>query len=284
MKAFYIKKSSNIWLEEEMLLTLYIYLTHNSEDLNKTSKFLQDFSKRLNFFTGIDRTVDSIAIRISNFKAVDPNYSGTGLPNGGKKVLECWNKYSNNLDYLKELYDKFVKNTFSMIDNQAKEELTFIDKQLKNMGNPDNFKDIDIQEKDAYVESLITVRNGAIQRIFRDNLIMEFNQKCALCGINNRNLLIASHILPYSKCKNKEDMINHNNGLLLCPIHDALFDKKYITFDENGKIVINKEIDKKLYSNFNINDNMYLSKKYLNNERLDFLKKHMKLFEKTARN
>lgn len=45
-----------------------------------------------------------------------------------------------------------------------------------------------------------------------------------LKDITNKDLLIASYILPYSKCKNKNDMINYNSGLLLCPMHDALFD------------------------------------------------------------
>ena len=56
-----------------------------------------------------------------------------------------------------------------------------------------------------------------------------------------------------------------NNGLLLCPTHDALFDKGLITFKENGYIIISKQIEKDQYKLLNID-------KYV---RLDFLSKQL---------
>lgn len=93
----------------------------------------------------------------------------------------------------------FVNKTMSEITTEAQEELEEIANKIIN-----NYSNIDLSEKDAYIESIINVRNNSIQKVFRNNLIMELNQKCALCNINNKNLLIASHILPYSKCSNKK--------------------------------------------------------------------------------
>lgn len=258
------------WTSEEMVLTLYIYLTHNPEELHKYSKFMIDFCNRLNNFTEKKRTTSSIEMRISNYKSVDPNYKKTGLANGGRSVLEYWTKYHSNIKYMSDLYDKFVSGTMKPITNESIEELNEIIKEFK-MEN--------IEDKDSYVESIINLRNGAIQGIFKENLIIEFNQKCAICSVNKRELLIASHILPYSLCEKKEDMINHNNGLLLCPMHDALFDKKLISFDSKGKILINKNLGRYMYTDLNINDTVVLDSNYLNEERKKFLKNHNSKFE-----
>lgn len=258
------------WTDEEMILTLYIYLTHNPEELHKYSTFLVDFCKRLNLYTGNSRTTSSIEMRISNYKSVDPDYHKVGLANGGKSVKEFWDKYHNEMNIMADLYDKFVNSTFQPISEESIKELAEIEKMYTN-DNVDN--------KDSYIETVINIRNGAIQRVFRDNLIIEFNQKCALCNINQKGLLVSSHILPYSKCKFKEDMINHNNGLLLCPNHDALFDKGLISFDSSGNIIISSEIDEMLYSDLNINNNMKLDKKYLNDERIKFLAIHRNIMK-----
>lgn len=278
------KGNRDLWVDEELLLTLYIYLTHNHDELNKSSLFLRDFCERLNSFTGKSRTLAAIEMRISNYKSLDSNYGKKGLNNVGKNVKDIWNKYSKDLKYLQELYFKFINMTFKPINQTARNEIVDIENELKSIKNDaDRYKIINIENEDAFVESLISIRNGAIQKIFRDNLIMEFNHKCALCDINNIYFLIASHILPYSRCINKEDMINHNNGLLLCPIHDALFDKKYISFNKNGKIIISKSVDKNLYYDYNISEDLELDKKYLTDERLAFLKIHNELFEEKNR-
>lgn len=263
---------NNKWTDEEMILTLYIYLTHNHDELYKSSKFLIDFCERLNRYTGNSRTTSSIEMRISNYKSVDPNYPKIGLDNGGKKVKEIWDNYHDKMDYLKNIYDSFVNKTMLEITAEAQDELEDIANKINN-----NYININLEEKDAYIESIINVRNNSIQKVFRNNLIMEFNQKCALCNINYKDLLIASHILPYSKCINKKDMINHNNGLLLCPIHDALFDKYLISFDCKGQILISKNISEDIYSDLNINKKMKINKECLNEERKKFLEEHKKM-------
>ena len=264
------EKKRSSWTDEEMILTLYIYLTHNPEELHKSSKFLIDFCERLNRFTGNERTPSSIEMRISNYKSVDPNYKKVGLANGGKSVEEFWNRYHDKMNYMDSLYKKFVDNTLIDITDEAVEELEQIEKEYINEN---------VSDKDSYIESTINIRNGSIQRVFRDNLIIEFNQKCAICGINQKNLLISSHILPYSMCDDKKDMINHNNGLLLCPNHDAIFDKKLISFDDKGKIIISPEIESEIYDDLNISKDTILDKKYLNEERLAFMKNHRNMMK-----
>ncbi len=65
--------------------------------------------------------------------------------------------------------------------------------------------------------------------------------KCCLCGVENPALLIASHIKPWAESEPKEKL-DVDNGFLMCPNHDKLFDKGYITFDDNGKIIISDKL------------------------------------------
>ncbi|WP_253701370.1 HNH endonuclease [Bacillus sp. FJAT-29814] len=88
-------------------------------------------------------------------------------------------------------------------------------------------------------EQVIKSRIG--QSTFKEKLLKR-ECKCAICGVADRNFLIGSHIKPWSKSNNAE-RLDVNNGLLLCPNHDALFDKGYISFDEDGQLVLSSQLD-----------------------------------------
>ena len=87
-------------------------------------------------------------------------------------------------------------------------------------------------------ETLIKCRVN--QGIFRNGLKKKY-KKCCLCDVSEDELLIASHIKPWSVCEPTERLVS-DNGLLLCPNHDKLFDRGYISFDENGFIMISESL------------------------------------------
>lgn len=79
----------------------------------------------------------------------------------------------------------------------------------------------------------------------------------------NISLLIASHIKPWAD-SNAKEKLDVNNGLILCPNHDKLFD--------NGKIIISDELDKNDRIFMNVNNNMSIdlyeeSKEYMDYHR-----------------
>lgn len=79
------------------------------------------------------------------------------------------------------------------------------------------------------------------QGYFRDLLIEKYSCKCALCDIETKNMLVASHIKGWANSTDSEKL-DENNGLLLCVHHDALFDKHLISFDDEGNIIISTEL------------------------------------------
>ena len=91
-------------------------------------------------------------------------------------------------------------------------------------------------EKDAIVKTRVN------QDRFRVLMLKRYDGKCSICKVHSKELLIASHIKPWSKCNNSEK-VSEFNGLLLCPNHDKLFDLGFITFTDTGKILISNELD-----------------------------------------
>lgn len=77
------------------------------------------------------------------------------------------------------------------------------------------------------------------------------------CDVEGEKFLIASHIVPWKYSDNKEK-VDPNNGLLLCPNHDLLFDSLLITFNKDGKLVVSEDLLKTNIGAFGIKDDLLL--------------------------
>lgn len=86
-------------------------------------------------------------------------------------------------------------------------------------------------------EQLILARKG--QGRFRKN-VESIETACRCTGIDYSGLLIASHIKPWAKCASAQERLDGNNGLLLTPHIDFLFDRGLISFNENGDILFSQ--------------------------------------------
>lgn len=102
---------------------------------------------------------------------------------------------------------------------------------------------------------LIKARIG--HEIFKKNLL-ELDCKCRICGAKNKLFLIASHIKRWEDSPN-EERLDKFNGLALCPNHDFLIDKGYISFTDEGNILISRYLDKNTMKLFNINPDIKIN-------------------------
>ena len=119
------------------------------------------------------------------------------------------------------------------------------------------------------IEKERLVRQRCNQGDFRELMISK-HKKCCLCGVNSPDLLVASHIKPWSS-STKFEKLDSNNGLLLCPNHDYVFDRGYISFDNQGKIIISDYLDQNNRMFLNINSNMQIK---VDEEMVKYLKYH----------
>ena len=88
---------------------------------------------------------------------------------------------------------------------------------------------------------LIASRLG--QGKFRADLIRLWEGRCSVTGYSDTRLLLASHIKPWYKANNHE-RLDPNNGFLLTPTLDKVFDIGLITFNprDEGRIVFSKSL------------------------------------------
>ena len=95
---------------------------------------------------------------------------------------------------------------------------------------------------DTERKAVISARVG--QGLFREQLIKKYDGRCIVTGVDDKRILLASHIRPWSVSTN-EQRLSSENGLLLSPLYDKLFDVGLITFSEEGNILCSKELENK---------------------------------------
>lgn len=95
------------------------------------------------------------------------------------------------------------------------------------------------------------VKSRVGQGLFRTELIKKYNSSCIITGINEKKLLIASHIKPWAACTNTE-RLSVENGLLLSPTFDRLFDCGLISFADTGRILISSQLSAAVMSKLHI--------------------------------
>ncbi|WP_431293501.1 HNH endonuclease [Pedobacter sp. P26] len=158
----------------------------------------------------------------------------------GEKLIEIINL--ENTYILPDL----IQDQKEILDDQEQ-------KEIENLNIPE-------QEK----QQLIKARTG--QGLYKRNLI-KIEQFCRITDVSDLSFLIASHIKPWCKSDNIEK-IDGNNGLLLSPHVDKLFDKGIISFSDDGELLIKKEaakvfadwnLQKKNVGSFNSKQKEYLA-------------------------
>jgi len=83
-------------------------------------------------------------------------------------------------------------------------------------------------------QALVLARRG--QGLFKQN-VQQIERECRVTKIDRIEHLRASHCKPWRDSNNSE-RLDAENGLLLSPDVDHLFDRGFISFEDNGKVLI----------------------------------------------
>ncbi|PQA60146.1 HNH endonuclease [Siphonobacter curvatus] len=93
----------------------------------------------------------------------------------------------------------------------------------------------DNYSSDYYIENYRQEINIRIkQNVFREKVLKRFNNACCITNITEKDLLVASHIIPWSH--NKSTRLDPLNGLCLSILYDKLFDRGYFTINSDLEI------------------------------------------------
>ena len=212
----------NLWTKEELILAFNLYLKIPFGKMHSTNKDI------IHLANLIGRTSNSVAIRLVNFASVDPALQARGIKgmDGGKNIVKpIWDEFFNNQEELVFLSEKILaKKENTSIENKYK-ELLFDIKDLKG--------------------EMVTreVKTRVNQSVFRQMVLANYATKCAITGIDIPQLLLASHIIPWSK--NEKERLNPENGICLSPLYDKVFDKGIIAINTNYEVILSTELKKK---------------------------------------
>jgi len=115
------------------------------------------------------------------------------------------------------------------------------DKMVNSNGSDQEDKAINANHTLSATEKEYIRKSRIGQGLFRKNVVSLY-KKCAVLSIVEEDLLIASHIKPWSASTNAE-RLDHYNGILLSALFDRLFDKGFITIDSHGVIIVSSRLN-----------------------------------------
>ncbi|CAN1549914.1 COG3440 Predicted restriction endonuclease [Flavobacteriaceae bacterium] len=222
-----MNKRKNLWTREELILAFNLYLKLPFGKMNKSTPEIIQLAN----LTG--RTPSSIAMRLGNFASVDPYHQERGV--GGLK---------NGMNQVQPIWDEFFNN---------QEELVFLSEQIlaqkENTSIENKYQDILFDLKGLKGETVIReVKTRVNQSVFRQMVLINYSTRCAITGIDIPELLLASHIIPWSK--NESERLNPENGICLSALYDKAFDKGLIGINQNYQVIISANLKKKKETSF----------------------------------
>lgn len=110
------------------------------------------------------------------------------------------------------------------------------------------------------------------QGVYREKLLAEC-PFCPITMISDERLLIASHIKPWAVANDKE-RLDHKNGFMLSPLFDKLFDKGFMTFTDDRKVVLSNWISPANKKRLGVTDGQFIQQLPLDEERKAYLNFH----------
>jgi putative restriction endonuclease len=209
----------NVWSHEELILTFNLYLKLPFGKMHKHNPEIIALANLLG------RTPSSIGMRLGNFASCDPHLQARGiggLKGGMNQVKPIWEEYYNN-------QEEFVFMSEQLLAEREKSRLEIKYKDV--LGDIEN-----LEGRTAIRQVKVRIN----QSVFRTIVLNNFNTTCCVTGMNLPEVLVASHIVPWSV--NEKERLNPRNGLCLNALHDKAFDKGYITITPDYKIKISQQL------------------------------------------
>lgn len=188
---------------------------------------------------------------------------------------ENYYSYISVMEYIRSFLRENLDSDATLID--AHSFVWILERQYKEAlkkGTYKKPKEFEIKEKDK--ETIIKARIG--QGRYRELLKQKWNDTESISDYANPDFMRASHIKPWKNCDNKE-CIDPENGLLLKPNNDFLFDQGYISFNDDGSIIISKMLSTQDIQEFHLSEEIRIKqvtpkmKEYLNYHRENVFKK-----------
>ena len=196
--------AKRLWTRDELILTLSVYFQLPFGRLNHTTPEVKELAQL------IGRTENSAALRLVNFAACDPyiiNSGRTGMPAGIPVCKPVWDEF---VDDKERLFSEAQRIKAELLHKTIEETL--------------HLTASDFEGK----ERTTVIRQRVNQNVFRSMILYNYEERCAITGINIPELLVAGHIIPWAD-STPQQKLSPENGICLSALYDKAFDKGLFT-------------------------------------------------------
>ncbi|MEQ1859794.1 MAG: HNH endonuclease [Chthoniobacteraceae bacterium] len=221
--------SGRKWTRDELLVAMNVYHKLTFGQLHARQPVIIALAEKLG------RGANSTAMKLCNLASLDPALKLRGIKGlEGASALDrtIWKEFHTDLNETVPASEDALRKLFDVDDRSDLEVLPKVGVRVSKRP-PSGPTELVVEAK---------VRRG--QEFFRDAVLNNFGGRCGVTGLSVRELLIASHILPWGT--HPAERLNVRNGLCLSRLHDAAFDRGLIAFDEQLKLRLSKRLKAEL--------------------------------------
>lgn len=221
--------SGTRWTRDELLVAINIYHKLTFGQLHARQPVVRELAEKFG------RGANSVAMKLCNFASLDPALKLRGIKGlDGASALD--------------------RNIWTEFHADLNESVPASEDALRALFGADERSDVEVLPKEGVrvrkrlsvgpTEMTANVKLRRGQEYFRDAVLNNFGGRCGVTELAVRELLIASHILPWGTYA--AERLNVRNGISLSRLHDAAFDRGLIAFDDELRLLLSPRLKAEL--------------------------------------
>ena len=212
--------ATGLWTKEQVKLAFHLYCQLPYGRIHGRNPEIIALAKI------IGRTSDAVAMKMLNIASNDPVVKSAGkaaLGNASALDRLVWDEFHADWERLAlECHQLMLQYSAPEQEETQPEDNAFL------------LEDFNGETRQGLTAQRIK------QHFFRRAVLSTYRGRCCMSGMSEQRLLIASHIVPWSR--DKTNRLNPSNGLCLSAIHDRAFDKGLISLTDDLRVVLSSEL------------------------------------------
>jgi putative restriction endonuclease len=220
---------SKRWTRDELLVALNLYHKLTFGQLHARQPVIVALAEKFG------RGANSVAMKLCNFASLDPALKLRGIKGlAGASALDraVWHEFHADLNETVPASEGALRKLFGAGEDSELEVIPHVGVCVGKL------------PPSGPTEAMGNVKLRRGQEYFRDAVLNNFGGRCGVTELAIRQLLVASHILPWGQ--HPAERLNVRNGLCLSRLHDAAFDGGFISFDDQYRLVLSRRLKAEL--------------------------------------
>lgn len=216
-----LSRDGESWLWDELLQVLALYYVLPTGKHDQSNAQVQALARELH------RKPGAVAMKLSNFRACDPNRPADrkGLSSASKLDHHLWDEIAAGAPIMDQAAEAAIALPADVLWPDAPTPVGLV-----------------FEDGRSGRDSVTLTRRRLGQDCFRNTQLDNYERRCALTGIAEPELLVASHVRPWAKLPDGPDRLAADNGILLNALHDKAFDQGLITIDKNLCVIVSSKV------------------------------------------